>query len=64
MALHYNVIETDICGSSGVREGSFARIISGRYIQREQVCYKEQDVWMDLNDPLTLLMGCGGENSN
>lgn len=25
---------------------------------------KEQDVWMNLNDPLTLLMGCDGENSN
>ena len=25
---------------------------------------KEQDVWMDLNDPLTLLMDCDGENSN
>lgn len=25
---------------------------------------KERDVWTDLNDPLTLLMGCDGENSN
>jgi hypothetical protein len=25
---------------------------------------KEQDFWTDLNDPLTLLMGYDGENSN
>lgn len=64
MALHYNVIETDICGSSGVGEGSFARIINAYYNQHEQVCYKEQGVWMDLNDPLTSLKGCDGENHN
>ena len=57
MALHYNMEVV-------VLERYLLQELSMAITSRMSRFAKEQDVWTDLNDPLTLLMDCDGENSN